>query len=162
MFESVLPLPVRERIVKSCGCRGASGSSPAGNDSMCERNAGAIGIIILRQVFEVTKRTSFLSGSTFAQDSHACHKSLAPHSEARGSSSTCWQKKFIKWSSLGGDQLRLHKVVESSLKTTPGGAERARGNDFFEQMRIECAEPWSENAAVGLGEQHGDWAAKVC
>ena len=71
-------------------------------------------------------------------------------------------KKFIKRSSLGGDQLRLHKVVESSLKTTPGGTERARGNDFFEQMRIECAEAWSENAAVGLSEQHGDSAAKVC
>jgi hypothetical protein len=44
--------------------------------------------------------------------------------------------------------LRLHKVVESSLKTTPGGIERVRGNEFFEQMRIECAESWSENAAV--------------
>jgi hypothetical protein len=58
--------------------------------------------------------------------------------------------------------LRLHKVVESSLKTTPGGTERVRGNDFFERMWIECAEPWSKNAAVGLGEQHGDSAAKVC
>ena len=46
--------------------------------------------------------------------------------------------------------MRLHKVVESSLKTTPGGAERVRGNDLFEQMRIESAEPWSENAPVGL------------
>src|SRR6516165_5518795 len=68
----------------------------------------------------------------------------------RPSRATCWQKKFIKRSSLSGDQLPLHKVVESSLKTTPGGTERVRGNDFFEQMRIECAEPWSENAAVGL------------
>ena len=46
--------------------------------------------------------------------------------------------------------MRLHRIVESSLKATPGGTERVRGNDFFEQMRIECAEPWSENAAVGL------------
>ena len=51
----------------------------------------------------------------------------------RPSRATCWQKKFIKRSSLGGDQLRLHKVVESSLKTTPGGTERVRDNDFFEQ-----------------------------
>jgi hypothetical protein len=58
--------------------------------------------------------------------------------------------------------LRLHEVVESFLKITPGATETARGNDSFEQMRIECAEPWSENAAVGLGEQHGDSAAKVC
>ena len=71
-------------------------------------------------------------------------------------------KKLIKRSSLGGEQLRLDKVVESSLKTTPGGTERVRGKDFFEQMRIECAEPWSENAGVGLSEQHGDSAAKVC
>src|SRR6516225_8376063 len=78
------------------------------------------------------------------------------------SCTTCWQKSSPKRSSFRGDQLRLHEVVESFLKITPGAAETARGNDSFEQMRIECAEPWSENAAVGLGEQHGDSAAKVC
>src|SRR5215469_16872319 len=80
--------------------------------------------------------------------------------EPLSTSTTCWQKSSPKRSSFRGDQLRLHEVVESFLKMTPGGTETARGNDSFEQMRIECAEPWSENAAVGLGEQHGDSAAK--
>src|SRR5262249_44395526 len=88
--------------------------------------------------------------------------SLLTHPAPYLTSTTCWQKSSPKRSSFRGDQLRLHEVVESFLKITPGATETARGNDSFEQMRIECAEPWSENAAVGLGEQHGDSAAKVC
>jgi hypothetical protein len=38
-------------------------------------------------------------------------------------SSTWWEKRFTKRSSLGGGQFCLHEVVESFLETTPGGTE---------------------------------------
>src|SRR5437016_5510875 len=76
--------------------------------------------------------------------------------------STCWQKSSQNGQVYAATNCACMKSSRAFSKKTPGGTETARGNDFFEQMRIECAEPWSENAAVGLGEEHGDSATKVC
>jgi hypothetical protein len=52
------------------------------------------------------------------------------------------KKSSQKRSSSRGDQFRLYEVVESFLKTTPGGTEPVAHHDFFGQIGIERALSW--------------------
>jgi len=69
---------------------------------------------------------------------------------------------FTEWSSLGGDHLSVHEVVEDLVELSPCDCERAALAQLGRKTGAQRSKGRSEHGPVGLGEKHRDPPPERC
>ena len=70
------------------------------------------------------------------------------------------RRKFTGRSSLGCAELAIDEVVECEVQLSPGTGEWAALGDVVRHQGVQECEAGGEDAAMGLGEQHGSAPAE--